>query len=240
MFVEWHRSKASGFQGEYGYRGIPKTLMLRSFRLKHMPINRKRGILGRHPAVWHTIRQPWLLMGNYNDTINLQERIGCIEMLRCCDRFKHWIENNGFIDLGFSGHQFTWIRATISPPKNARVLTGPCAIRNSEPDFRREKCNIFSKTIPTIYRYRFAQISCKPKPFRFQVACNTHEGLQRTLWENWCDNAAIVPALQSLLSALNTWNREVFDNDRHTCYFHTSTAIRRKLNRIEALQDTKG
>jgi len=50
-------------------------------------------------------------MGDHNDIINLAERNhGGIEMLRRCHRFKHWIENNGFIDLGFYGHQYTWVR----------------------------------------------------------------------------------------------------------------------------------
>jgi len=49
-------------------------------------------------------------MGDFNDTINLEEMShGGIEMLNHCKKFKHWIENNRFIDVGFSGQKFTWI-----------------------------------------------------------------------------------------------------------------------------------
>ncbi|KAJ8426906.1 hypothetical protein Cgig2_033461 [Carnegiea gigantea] len=58
----------------------------------------------------------------------------------------------------------------------------------------------------------FPYISCRPKPFRFRVAWTTNEGFERTLWENWHDNNAIIHALQSLLSTLNMWSREVFSN----------------------------
>jgi len=58
-----------------------------------------------------TIQQPWLLTGDFNETVSLEDRNhDGIEMLRWCEKFKHWIDNNGFIDMGFSGHKFTWIK----------------------------------------------------------------------------------------------------------------------------------
>lgn len=58
----------------------------------------------------------------------------------------------------------------------------------------------------------FNKLPCIPKSSGFQVAWTTHEGFEHALQENWCNKKAIVSALQSLSSALNTWNKEVFDN----------------------------
>ncbi|KAJ8435726.1 hypothetical protein Cgig2_017705 [Carnegiea gigantea] len=53
----------------------------------------------------------WLISGDFNETINLEERNnGGSDMLQRCNCFKHWIENNGFMDLGFLGRKYTWIR----------------------------------------------------------------------------------------------------------------------------------
>jgi len=52
----------------------------------------------------HHNDQPWLLAGDYNDTRLMAECRNCSEDLnRRCANFHHWIENNGFIDLEFSG-----------------------------------------------------------------------------------------------------------------------------------------
>ncbi|KAJ8438104.1 hypothetical protein Cgig2_015361 [Carnegiea gigantea] len=41
------------------------------------------------------MRHPWLLARDFNDMISLKERnYRGIEMLRCCEKFKHWIDNN--------------------------------------------------------------------------------------------------------------------------------------------------
>ena len=60
--------------------------------------------LQRYDTDYH---KPWLLAGDFNETVCLEERNhGRPEMLRRCNRFKYWIENNRLIDLGFSGPKF--------------------------------------------------------------------------------------------------------------------------------------
>jgi len=48
-------------------------------------------------------------------------------MLRHCEKFKHGIGDNGFIDMGFSGHKFTWIKGNnASTQKCARLDKALC------------------------------------------------------------------------------------------------------------------
>jgi len=72
--------------------------------------------------------KPWLLAGDYNETISLEEcNHGGPDMRRRCNRFKQWIENNGLIDLGYSGPKFTWARGlSHDTQKEARLDRALC------------------------------------------------------------------------------------------------------------------
>ena len=72
--------------------------------------------------------KPWLVAGDFNETIDLEERNhGGPEMIRRCQRFKLWIENSGLIDLGFSGPRFTWTRGVSTQTrKEARLDRALC------------------------------------------------------------------------------------------------------------------
>ena len=72
--------------------------------------------------------KPWLLAGDYNETISLEEcNHGGPDMRRRCNRFKQWIENNGLIDLGYSGPKFTWARGLPhDTQKEARLDRALC------------------------------------------------------------------------------------------------------------------
>jgi len=71
---------------------------------------------------------PWLLAGDFNETINLSERDhGSDEMARRCFRFNNMIKNNGLIDLGFFGPRFTWSRGNSwLTRKSARLDRALC------------------------------------------------------------------------------------------------------------------
>ncbi|KAL8128558.1 LOW QUALITY PROTEIN: hypothetical protein V2J09_017713 [Rumex salicifolius] len=57
------------------------------------------------------VSQPWLLMGDFNETLSMEERTRDSDSKhRRCDRFRSWANDMAFIDLGFSGPQFTWSR----------------------------------------------------------------------------------------------------------------------------------
>ncbi|KAJ8428426.1 hypothetical protein Cgig2_003128 [Carnegiea gigantea] len=215
-FDRWHRSEACGFQGEgiwilwdsqesdieivQSEMQFITTWVTHGRQMRWLftavytsPHQQEREAFWANIHQFGTIaHQPWLLVGGYNDTINLAARNhGGIKMLRRCDRFKHYIENNGFIDLGFSRHQYTWVRGN-----NESTQKWPYAMRSGKP----------------VNTQGFAKLPCKPKLFQFQVPWNTHEGFERALQKNSCNKNAIVPALQSLSSALNIWNKEVFGN----------------------------
>ena len=86
------------------------------FHLSMIPIVNAR-------AVNDHINVPWMLAGDFNETRSLEERDhGGKEMARRCAKFNNWIENNGLLDMGFSGPKFTWSGGkSWSTRKNARL-----------------------------------------------------------------------------------------------------------------------
>lgn len=78
--------------------------------------------------------KPWLIAGDFNETRSLAQRDhGFNHMARHCFRFNNWMVNNGFLDLGFSGPQFTWtFGSTPKSRKCARLDRALCNLDRRE------------------------------------------------------------------------------------------------------------
>lgn len=72
-------------------------------------------------VLWHELSQlyipaeaAWILAGDFNATIDPSERRGdSPRRTGGCRAFKHFIFQNGLVDLGFAGPQFTWQRGRL-------------------------------------------------------------------------------------------------------------------------------
>lgn len=128
------------------------------------------------------VQHPWLLTGDFNDAINLNERNhGGIEMLRRCDTFKHWTENNSLIGLGFSGPKFTWMRGNSSTTTKCVRLDGALSNIRWRAHFEegavQHLVQGYSDRLLLLIGTRdFLSHLKGPKPFWFQVAWISHEG----------------------------------------------------------------
>ncbi|XP_021721963.1 uncharacterized protein LOC110689485 [Chenopodium quinoa] len=222
---------------------------------------------------------PWMMAGDFNDTVSLSERNGNggSEMLRRCNEFSNWIENNRFIDMGCSGPDHTWFRGN-----------SPDTFKSARLDSRGGNSG-------------FPPIPIATKPFRFQAVWLHHDAFENFVIENWKNDVPIVQFLVEFAGKLSAWNRDIFhnifrkkeellarlagtqrelakgnyphlikmdinlrkqleevldqeetiwfqksrmdaicDGDRNTKYFHLSTIIRRRCNRIDTLQNAAG
>ncbi|KAJ8445994.1 hypothetical protein Cgig2_021826 [Carnegiea gigantea] len=114
--VETHITSARAKSDHYQY----VTMEVKKCRCTSwlLPVMYVSPHINMREALWMELQQctlqcanPWLLARDINKTISLDERNhGGLEMQRRCTRFKHWIENNGLINLGYSGPKFTWMR----------------------------------------------------------------------------------------------------------------------------------
>jgi len=266
----------------------------------------------RREILWQELHQvatdcrlPWLLAGDFNETTSLDERNhGGPDMRRRCARFKHWIENNGLIDLGFWGPKFTWARGLSAHyKKEARLDRALCndqwRVKFSEGAVRHLIQAGSDHSPLLIATGGFTQQSPSKSPFRFQVAWSHHGQFEKVVADSWQSTYPLMEKLGRLAADLTVWNRETFgnlfarkrklwsriegiqrslenggpsylcklerklreeldktldqiallwfqmarieqirDGDRNTKYFHTSTIIRRRFNRIEALRNS--
>jgi len=163
-------------------------------------------------------RKPWLLAGDFNETAYLEERNhGSPEMLRRCNRFKQLIENNGLIDLGFFGPNFTWTRGLNQENrKEARLDRALCNMewrgRFQEAAVRHliRACSDHSPLLIAIDG--FAHATPSRKPFRFLAAWMSHNQFEDFVRGKWSPHSSLIRNLSNLAAELTTWNREVFGN----------------------------
>ncbi|KAJ8423447.1 hypothetical protein Cgig2_008936 [Carnegiea gigantea] len=155
---------------------------------------------------------PWLLVGDFNDTKSMEERLNCSNNLsRRCALFNYWIENNGLIDLGFSGPRFTWSTGnTISSKKFARLDRALCnslwRSNFAEASVRHLLQNQSDHHPLLIHLHSASPHTHIQRPFKFQAAWLYHDKFADYLLANWREEVPLYPLLQSLASAFNEWN----------------------------------
>lgn len=55
---------------------------------------------------------PWLLAGDFNEMLNIDDKLG-VAVVNRLKGFKTWVHNNDMVDMGFSGLRFTWRNNTV-------------------------------------------------------------------------------------------------------------------------------
>ena len=160
----------------------------------------------------------WLLAGDFNETSSLDERNhGGPDMQRRCNRFTYWIENNGLLDLGYSGPKFTWSRG-LSPGtrKEARLNRALCNAQwrlKFQEGAVRHLVQVGSDHSPLLIATGgFVRPHARKTPFWFQAVWTSQSHLEQLIQDTWCPIASLSRNLQHLASTLAIWNREVFGN----------------------------
>ncbi|KAL8129303.1 hypothetical protein V2J09_018458 [Rumex salicifolius] len=162
--------------------------------------------------------KPWLLMGDFNETSNLEERSSESDgMRRRCERFSAWIDEMDMIDLGYTGSKFTWTRGKdLSTQSAARLDRGLCNFewRDAFPDASiKHLVRNQSDHSPLLLKSTgFMQRNPLARPFRFQAAWVMHEEFQSFMRNHWQQGAKLSSALANLATHLESWNRDVFGN----------------------------
>ncbi|KAJ8452652.1 hypothetical protein Cgig2_004988 [Carnegiea gigantea] len=130
----WHRSEADEFQGRIWilWNSHKINIVIRrgwdtswTFTAIYAYLRQQeREVLWNEVQQFGAaVQQPWLPASDFNETVNLKKRNHeGVKMLRRCGKFKNWIENNGLIDLGFSGHKFTWVKGNTEATQKCTRL----------------------------------------------------------------------------------------------------------------------
>ncbi|XP_074290990.1 uncharacterized protein LOC141617724 [Silene latifolia] len=146
-----------------------------------------------------THNRPWLAMGDFNDTRFIHERNGDSEtMKRRCNKFNAWFETNNWIDLDYSGPDYTWSRVTSSMTRKWARLDR--AIYNSswrmmfEEGSLRHLVQNQSDHYPILVNNNgFAPIPNVLRPFRFQAAWMCHNKFSEFVASKWNNEEPMIP-----------------------------------------------
>ncbi|XP_021756943.1 uncharacterized protein LOC110722030 [Chenopodium quinoa] len=163
--------------------------------------------------------RPWMLAGDFNDTMSMSERIGVggSEMERRCKDFSDWVNDNHLIDLGSSGPVHTWSRglleATYKAARLDRALVKEELRLRFDEGVVRNLTRITSDHCPILINLNgFTPIPKALKPFRFQAAWLKHETFEEFVCDKWNNSETLIPFLKTFAGELSTWNKEKFHN----------------------------
>lgn len=181
---------------------------------------------GRRRELWRKLEEvkdnfngPWLLAGDFNETMSIEERNGAngSEMQRRCRAFSDWVNSNGLLDLGSSGPDHTWFvgdsQETFKSAKLDRGLANDSWRLRFEEAAVRVLPKVSSDHCPILISTNgFAPIPRVLKPFRFQAAWLSQESFEEFILSNWSQEAPLVPFLKEFAKKLNLWSKEKFYN----------------------------
>uniref|UniRef100_A0A2N9IFC0 CCHC-type domain-containing protein n=1 Tax=Fagus sylvatica TaxID=28930 RepID=A0A2N9IFC0_FAGSY len=158
---------------------------------------------------------PWLLAGDFNEVLSSEDKFGGLPVnLRRSQLFSNCLNNCGMMDLGFHGPRFTCRSGSL-------ILPSQRLSNNSWDVVLPLESNIieFTEAVMKWNKDVFGNIFWKKKNLTARL-----RGIQSSLAEE---------EFWSVKSRYN-W---LIQGDRNTAFFHSSTLVRRKRNRILSIKD---
>lgn len=182
------------------------------------PIPSIRDQLWEHLGTLRALVQgPWLLMENFNEILLPSEVRGGTFNMRRAQKLGAAMDNCGLLDLGATGHFFTWTkRANGVPPMSKRLdrAIADCEWRNRFPKAFVE--NLFrhqSDHSHMLLRCNGEVPSKKDRPFRFQASWLTHKDFPQMVQKAWRNGHNLVPTCLSRVQRdAQEFNSKVFGN----------------------------
>ncbi|XP_019170571.1 PREDICTED: uncharacterized protein LOC109166142 [Ipomoea nil] len=160
---------------------------------------------------------PWLIAGDYNSVLSVDEVSGSTNFSSSrCAGFRNWIFEEGLINVGFEGPQFTWCRGlSLTSFKAARLDRALC---NSEWRMRFLDASVLhlpmvgSDHAPLLIRTKESQKCAGLRNFKYNVAWSTHPDFSKFIKENWNADYDLDHAKEELARKLQDWNHSSFEN----------------------------
>ncbi|KAJ4839764.1 hypothetical protein Tsubulata_022251 [Turnera subulata] len=211
----------------------------------------------RVASVSQSVQLPWVLLGDFNVISSPEETVGgVVPPLSRMARFRSWMEECGISDLGFKGPKFTWFRGMLRRRLDRALANDSWRQRFDDasvfhlprvksdhrailvPSFREavkvwnatQFGNVFRQKRALLNRLRGIELALDRSSNWFLLRL---EAKLRSEYEQ-------LLVREELIWLQKSRCRWLQQGDRNTHFFHMSTKIRRKRNRIEALQDHNG
>ncbi|XP_019198912.1 PREDICTED: uncharacterized protein LOC109192673 [Ipomoea nil] len=182
------------------------------------------------------INGPWLIAGDFNSTTCREETLNysSYSAHRCAD-FVNWIQDEGLIDLGFSGPPLTWMKdGQNRDSKGGRLDRALCnsVWRTRFPEARvTHLARIASDHAPIFLQVLGERRSRPVAPFTFQAAWLTRPNIHDMVHRTWRTDRGFIENTKILATELSTWNKESFGN-----IFRRKKILLSRLSGIQKVQ----
>ncbi|GMI99700.1 hypothetical protein HRI_003639300 [Hibiscus trionum] len=227
-----HRIEALGFSGGIWlcWRDtVHVTILLQHFQFLHCEVTcRHTGFsffltlvyasptASKRKTLWphlHRLAQmvhcPWLLMGDFNATLDTSERKGGTGSTQASHLFQDFIFNCGLRDIGFQGPQFTWSRGStyarldrmICNEKWDEYFPGTSVLH---------LLRIHSDHRPLFLQFGNARNTSTSRHFRYFTGWRLHADFDRMVSDAWQSSNSLTETISQFTSAAEVWNTTVF------------------------------
>lgn len=78
------------------------------------------------------LSSPLLIMGDFNEDLNIDERRGQSRKILSMRRFRGWVESLNLIDIPLNGRKFTWRRGNSQSKLDRFLFTSDCLVKYPE------------------------------------------------------------------------------------------------------------
>lgn len=233
-FPNSHRVEASGYSGGIWVLWSDKVhaeILLNHFQFVHMRIHHHArnvsffftAVYGSPQAryrkfLWDDLSfvspppgSAWLLAGDFNAITSAADRCGGAHRRTYgCPAFISFINNNGLLDLGFSGSKYTWRRGTLFVRLDRALATTSWLTL-----FPHSSVHHLAQVLSD---HRPLQLSLgsherappSERPFKFLAAWLTHPSFPDLVRRGWRVGDTVLNNINRFTLAAKTWNFEVF------------------------------
>ena len=158
---------------------------------------------------------PWMVIGDFNSVISMEETMSTkkLDQRRCSD-FINWISEQGLLDMGYTGPRFTLTRwafaKTFQGARLDRALCNP-EWRVRFPLARVEILPKMNSDHSLILIHLNSRHNWSPSQcFKFQAAWLTHPGFQNFVRTSWRTDLPFSENNMQIAGELTGWSRQHF------------------------------
>ncbi|KAK8578142.1 hypothetical protein V6N13_046999 [Hibiscus sabdariffa] len=190
-----------------------------------------------------SITHPWLLMGDFNSTLDTSERKGGASSTRSSHDLQNFLFDCGLRDLGFQGPSFTWSRGCTHARLDRMIcntLWDECYLESLVTHLLRMR----SDHRPLLLRVGHAHRTHLPRNFKYFTGWQHHIDFDRMVQDNWQSGSTLAAIISKFTDATTVWNKGILDQeeqlwrqksqvgwvtkgDRNTTYFHRKSNQRK-------------
>ncbi|XP_008221396.1 PREDICTED: uncharacterized protein LOC103321374 [Prunus mume] len=180
----------------------------------------------------------WLIAGDFNDMIKTNDKMGGIPLHRL-KGFKKWFDENNMIDLGYSGPKFTWTNNRVFERIDRAQWDQGFGLALAKSHSLVEPLKHWNIAVFGHLKQRKTRLLARLNGIQ-RGMCHRPIRFLTQLEESLSTEYNIILNQEALFWQQKSRVKWLQEGDRNTKFFHLSTIVRRRRNKIEKLKNNVG